>query len=54
MPNYEYKCVSCNKKFTLILTVKEYEKRKVKCIKCNSTKVKPMIGTFYAKTSKKS
>lgn len=54
MPNYEYKCLACNKKFTLTFTIEEHGKRKVKCIKCNSTKVKPIMGTFYAKTSKKS
>jgi putative FmdB family regulatory protein len=40
MPTYEFRCEKCNNKFTLILSVSEYEKTKFRCPKCKSTRVK--------------
>ena len=54
MPQYEFICLACKKKFTLILTVAEYEKSKLKCPKCGSNKVEQRWAPFYAVTSKKS
>ncbi len=54
MPTYEFECKKCNKSFTLILTVTEYEKKKIRCPKCKSTRVKQQISPFHAITSKKS
>ena len=53
MPTYDYRCDSCRKKFTLMMGIKEHDTRKVKCPKCNSTKVTQQIGSFFAQTSKK-
>lgn len=54
MPVYDYRCSKCNKKFSVTMTISEYEKKKVKCPKCGSTKVEQQVATFYAVTSKKS
>jgi putative FmdB family regulatory protein len=54
MPNYEFKCQKCNKKYSLFLSVQEREDKKFKCPKCGSRKAQPVFGGFFAKTSKKS
>ena len=54
MPTYDFKCEKCNKKFTLIISLSEYEKKKFRCPKCKSTRVKQQITSFQAVTSKKS
>ena len=54
MPHYEYLCLACNKKFSQVLSLAEYEKAKVKCPKCGSAKVEQQWAAFYATTSKKS
>ncbi len=54
MPTYEFKCEKCKKSFTHTLTVSEYEKKKFRCPKCKSTKVKQQISAFQTITSKKS
>jgi putative FmdB family regulatory protein len=54
MPDYEYRCENCKKRFSLTLSISEYEKKKVQCPKCKSRKVKQQISSFQAVTSKKS
>ena len=54
MPVYEYACKECGKRFTLILSIAEYEKARPTCPKCKSTKVEQMPAAFFAVTSKKS
>ena len=54
MPTYDFKCEKCNKKFTLIISLSEYEKKKFRCPKCKSTRVKQQISSFQTVTSKKS
>jgi putative FmdB family regulatory protein len=54
MPTYEFICEKCKKPFTLILSISEYEKGKIKCPKCKGDKVKQQISSFQTKTSKKS
>ncbi len=54
MPIYDYKCLDCNKEFTLVLTLKEYEDGKVECPNCKSKNLQRLLGTFFASTSKKS
>lgn len=53
MPHYEYLCQACNKKFSLVLSVAEHDKDKIKCPKCGSTKVEQQWAAFFATTSKK-
>jgi putative FmdB family regulatory protein len=54
MPQYEFLCLACKKKFSLILTVAEYEKGKITCPKCGSSKVEQQWAAFFAVTGKKS
>jgi putative FmdB family regulatory protein len=54
MPNYEFRCENCKKRFSLILSISEREKKKIKCPKCKSRKVKQQISSFQTVTSKKS
>ena len=54
MPSYDFMCEKCGKKFTLDLTIAEYEKTKFRCPKCKTTRVKQQIMPFQAVTSKKS
>ena len=54
MPIYEFICEKCKKPFTLTMTFSEYERRRFKCPKCKSTKVRQQVTSFQAITSKKS
>ncbi len=54
MPSYEFICTECNHRFTLTMSVAEYEKRSSECPKCNSKNVKRAITPFSVITSKKS
>ncbi len=54
MPQYNYFCQACQKEFTKILTLAEYEKGGIACPKCGSKKVEQRWAAFYAVTSKKS
>ncbi len=54
MPVYEFICEKCKKPFTLTMKFSEYEKTKVTCPKCKSTKVRQQVTSFQAITSKKS
>ncbi|HKT12561.1 MAG TPA: FmdB family zinc ribbon protein [Terriglobia bacterium] len=54
MPIYEYVCKECNKKFTCVLTITEYEKTVLACPKCKSRKVEQLPTAFFAVSSRKS
>jgi putative FmdB family regulatory protein len=54
IPQYEYLCLACNKKFSLHLTVTEHDKGPVNCSKCKSPNVEQQWAAFFATTSKKS
>ena len=54
MPTYEYKCEKCKKRFSLMMTISEYEKKKTRCPKCKSVRVKQQITSFETITSNKS
>jgi putative FmdB family regulatory protein len=54
MPIYEFMCEKCEKPFTLVLSISEYDKKGFRCPKCKSTKVKQQISPFQTKTSRKS
>ena len=54
MPTYDFICEKCNKKFTHIISLSKYEKKKFRCPKCKSTRVKQQITSFQTVTSKKS
>ena len=54
MPTYEFVCEKCKKNFALMMSISEYEKKKFRCPKCKSTKVKQQVSAFTAITSSKS
>ncbi len=54
MPVYEFICQKCDRDFSLVVTISEYEKKKFTCPKCKSDKVKRQISSFQTITSKKS
>jgi putative FmdB family regulatory protein len=54
MPQYNFICRACNKEFSKILTISEYEKGQIACPKCESKDVEQRWAAFYAVTSKKS
>ena len=56
MPTYEFQCEKCRKRFELVCTITEYERkaRKLKCPKCHSIRVGRKLSYFEVKTSKKS
>ena len=54
MPNYDYVCEKCNKTFSTMMTISEHDKKKVRCPKCKSTRVRQQITSFQTVTSRKS
>lgn len=44
MPNYEYRCLNCRKKFEVFMAYSEYGKRQVACPHCQSENVQRRIG----------
>jgi putative FmdB family regulatory protein len=54
MPTYEYRCISCKRKFTIILSVREHDSKRIKCPKCGSRRIRQLISAFYTQTSSKS
>ena len=54
MPTYEYRCDSCGKEFSLVMSMAEHGKGEVLCPDCRSDQVTQIFSTFYAKTSRKS
>jgi putative FmdB family regulatory protein len=54
MPKYELLCERCQKSFEVVLTAAERAAAKVQCPTCGSEAVTPQLGTFTAKTSRKS
>ncbi len=57
MPTYEFVCEKCRKRFELVWSLAEYNKRmkeKRKCPACGSTRVVKTLSMVQVKTSKKS
>ncbi len=54
MPEYSFFCQACEKLFSKVLTLADYEKGGITCPQCGSTKVEQRWAAFYAVTSKKS
>jgi putative FmdB family regulatory protein len=55
MPTYEFKCMKCDKTFSLQMTFSEYDlKKPVACPYCKSENVIKIFSKFTAITSKKS
>jgi len=54
MPIYPFTCSDCGKEFTLVLPIREYEKKGFACPDCKSTKLEQVISVGGVVTSKKS
>jgi putative FmdB family regulatory protein len=53
MPNYQYICKKCGKKFFCTTTIHEHETRKPRCPKCSSHAVETILQGFFAVTARK-
>jgi len=53
MPLYEYICRNCGKEFSEVLSVKEREKKRPRCPKCESPNVGAIAEPFFAGTARK-
>jgi putative FmdB family regulatory protein len=54
MPQYEYFCDRCNKEVTLAMSMSEHGKGSAACPECGGGGLRPLVGTFFSKTSRKS
>ena len=54
MPQYEFFCKDCQKNFSLILSLSEYERGGFECPECHGRNVEQKLAAFFAVTSKKS
>ncbi|MEA2021333.1 MAG: FmdB family zinc ribbon protein [Candidatus Caldatribacteriota bacterium] len=46
MPNYNFKCLDCQKNFEIRATIKEMEEGKISCKNCKSKNVKRIFDGF--------
>lgn len=44
MPNYEYRCLNCNRRFEVYIPYSDYGKREIVCSHCGSVEVERKIG----------
>lgn len=54
MPSYDFICKDCGHRFTIMMSVADYEKHSSECPKCNSRNIRRTISPFSVITSKKS
>ncbi len=54
MPNYEYRCLNCKRRFDVFFTYSEYGTRPVICPHCKSEKVQRRIGRIRVARSEES
>lgn len=54
MPNYEYRCLNCRRRFEVFFTFADYGTRPVVCPHCNSDKVQRKIGRVRVARSEES
>ncbi|HXG04203.1 MAG TPA: zinc ribbon domain-containing protein, partial [Candidatus Binatia bacterium] len=54
MPLYEYFCEKCQKEFTLPMTISQHDRGEAACPTCGGRDLRPLVGTFFAQTSRKS
>ncbi len=54
MPLYEYFCDACRKEVAMTMTISEHDKAKPACPDCGGRDMRPLVGAFYSRTSKKS
>ena len=54
MPLYEFHCSKCEKEVSLTLTMGERERGEFQCPQCGNRDLRPLMGTFFSKTTRKS
>ncbi len=54
MPIYQYRCLSCKKRFELFLSYQEYGEKSVHCPHCSSEQVQRRIGRIRIAKSEES
>ena len=54
MPVYEYYCDNCRRDVSVTLSISEHDKAKVACPQCGSTALRPLVSSFFSRTSRKS
>ncbi len=54
MPNYEYRCLNCKRRFDVFFTYAEYGSRPVVCPRCQSDNVERRIGRIRVAHSEES
>ncbi len=53
MPLYEFFCGKCQKEVSVTQTMSEHS-RGASCPECGGRDLRPLVATFFAKTSRKS
>ena len=54
MPQYDFQCKKCRKKFSLFMSISEKGRKRVACPACKGRSVEQLIMPFQTKTSRKS
>jgi putative FmdB family regulatory protein len=54
MPIYEYFCEGCKKEVTRTMSISEHDKASATCPECGGRSLRPLVGTFFSQTSRKS
>ena len=54
MPLYEYFCPSCQREVTIPMSMSEHDKGSAVCPGCGAAGLRPLVGTSFSKTSRKS
>ena len=54
MPLYEYFCEACQREITLSQSIQARERGEGTCPHCGGRGLRPLDGSFYSKTSRKS
>lgn len=54
MPNYQYRCLNCKRRFDVYMTYSEYGQKAVSCPNCGSEKVQRRIGRIRFARSEES
>ncbi len=54
MPVYEFVCLDCGREFTLVLSIRDYERKESVCPHCKSKAIERLVTTCEVITAKKS
>jgi putative FmdB family regulatory protein len=54
MPLYEYWCDRCQREVSIPQSLSDREKGDAACPQCGGQGLRPLMGTFFSKTSRKS